>query len=69
MAKNQVQFQKSYSLVGLLSDYGTEEQCEKALYNGNGLKGLSVHPAALGRAAKLKPGDCTNVNTVTIKHR
>ena len=31
MAKNQVQFQKGYSLFEFMQDYGTEEQCEQAL--------------------------------------
>lgn len=31
MAKNQVQFQKGYSLFDFISDYGTEEKCEEAL--------------------------------------
>ncbi len=32
MAKNKVQFQKGYSLTSFLSDYGTEEQCQQALF-------------------------------------
>ena len=31
MAQNPIQFQKGLSLQQLLSDYGTEEQCEQAL--------------------------------------
>jgi DNA-directed RNA polymerase subunit RPC12/RpoP len=30
--KNQVQFQKGYSLIDYIKDYGTEEQCRKALF-------------------------------------
>jgi hypothetical protein len=30
--KNQVQFQKGYSLIEFMKDYGTEEQCRKALF-------------------------------------
>ena len=30
--KNKVQFQKGYSLTQFFSDYGTEEQCRKALF-------------------------------------
>ena len=30
--KNQVQFQKGYSLLEFMMDYGTEEQCRKALF-------------------------------------
>ncbi len=32
MAKNKVQFQKGYSLFEFLKDYGTEAQCENALF-------------------------------------
>ena len=32
MAKNKIQFQSGYSLFQLYQDYGTEEQCHKALY-------------------------------------
>ena len=32
MSKNKVQFQKGYSLVDLMKDYGTEEQCSHALF-------------------------------------
>lgn len=30
--KNQVQFQKGYSLIEFMKDYGTEDQCRKALF-------------------------------------
>ncbi len=33
MLKNQIQFQKGYSLTELFHDYGTEEQCTKALFD------------------------------------
>lgn len=33
MAKNQVQFQKGYSLFEFMEDYGTEEKCEQALFH------------------------------------
>ena len=33
--KNWAQFQKGYSLIELQKDYGTEEQCEKALFKPN----------------------------------
>ncbi len=32
MAKNQVQFQKGYSLFEFMQDYGTEQKCEQALF-------------------------------------
>ncbi len=32
MAKNPVQFQKGLSLHKFLEDYGSEEQCQNALY-------------------------------------
>lgn len=33
MAKNQVQFQKGYSVFDFMQDFGTEDKCEKALFN------------------------------------
>jgi len=30
--KNKVQFQKGYSLAEFMRDYGTEEQCQNALF-------------------------------------
>ena len=32
MAKNQVQFQKGFSLPDFFREYGTDDQCEKALF-------------------------------------
>ena len=32
MAKSKVQFQKGYSLFEFFRDYGTEAQCENALF-------------------------------------
>ncbi len=32
MAKSKIQFQKGYSLFEFLKDYGTEAQCENALF-------------------------------------
>lgn len=32
MAKNKVQFQKGYSIIDLFREYGTEKQCEGALF-------------------------------------
>ena len=32
MSKNKVQFEKEYSLAKFLTDYGTQEQCQQALF-------------------------------------
>ena len=32
MARNRVQFQKGYSLVQFMDEYGTEEKCREALF-------------------------------------
>ena len=32
MARNRVQFQKGYSLVQFMDEYGTEEKCTEALF-------------------------------------
>ena len=31
--KNKVQFQKGYSLIDFMKDYGDEAKCQKALFN------------------------------------
>ena len=33
MVKNKIQHQKGYSLFEFMQDYGTENQCKKALFN------------------------------------
>lgn len=32
MARNRIQFQKGYSLVQFMDEYGTEEKCREALF-------------------------------------
>ncbi len=54
MAKNQVQFQKGYSLVGLLSDYGTDEQCEEALYEWKWPEGFKCPSCGFGACCEIK---------------
>jgi hypothetical protein len=44
--KNIVQFQKGYSLVEFMKDYGTEERCRKALFQYRGLRAIFVRNVA-----------------------
>jgi len=41
MPKNKVQFQKGLSLPLFLADFGTEAQCEQALYDARWPHGLA----------------------------
>ena len=43
MAKSKIQFQKGYSLFEFLKDYGTEAQCENALFTWRFPNGLNRH--------------------------
>lgn len=54
MAKNTVQFQKGYSLTDLFRDYGTEEQCRKALFEWKGPQGFICPECSSAFYCKLK---------------
>ena len=56
MSKNQVQYQKGYSLLELFKDYGTEEQCTKALFNWKWPQGFSCP-------------ECSSTSYCTLKSR
>jgi len=43
MKKNAVQFQKGFSLPDFFKKYGTEEQCEKALFDWRWPRVFQVH--------------------------
>ena len=45
MAKNQVQFQRGYSLFEFMEDYGTETKCETALFRWRFPNGRPLHKA------------------------
>lgn len=53
MAKNKVQFQKGYGISDLFHEYGTEEQCEAALFKLRWPKGF-VCPKCGSRGACTK---------------
>lgn len=54
MGKNQVQFQKGYSLVEFMNEYGTEDQCEKALFNLKWSNGFECPSCGASSYCKLK---------------
>ena len=54
MAKNQVQYQKGYSLIELFNDYGTEAQCIKALFRWKWPLGFQCPECSSTRYCTLK---------------
>ena len=53
MPKNRVQFQKGLSLARFLQDYGTEPQCEQALFHARWPDGLSCPRCGSPRLCRL----------------
>ncbi len=54
MPKNKIQFQPGYSLIELFEDYGTEEKCEKALFDWKWPNGFSCPHCRHEKHCKLK---------------
>jgi len=54
MSKNKVQFQKGYSLVDFIKDYGTEEQCSQALFKWRWPNGFCCPDCGSGRYTVIK---------------
>jgi transposase-like protein len=54
MSKNQVQFQKGYSVVDFIKDYGTEEQCRQALFKWRLPDGFRCPGCGSGRYTAIK---------------
>jgi transposase-like protein len=54
MSKNQVQFQKGYSLVDFIKDYGTEGQCRQALFKWRWPGGFRCPDCGSGRYTVIK---------------
>jgi transposase-like protein len=54
MAKNQVQYQKGYSLIQLFNDYGTEAQCISALFSWKWPQGFHCPECSSTRYCTLK---------------
>lgn len=54
MGKNKVQFQKGYSLVDFIKDYGTEEQCRQALFKWRWPDGFHCPDCGSDRYALIK---------------
>jgi transposase-like protein len=54
MRKNQVQFQKGYSVVEFIKDYGTEEQCSQALFKWRWPDGFRCPGCGSGRYTVIK---------------
>ena len=54
MSKNQVQFQKGYSMVDFIKAYGTEEQCSQALFKWRWPDGFRCPDCGSGRYTVIK---------------
>lgn len=54
MSKNQIQFQKGYSVVDFIKDYGTEEQCSQALFKWRWPDGFHCPDCGSGRYTVIK---------------
>lgn len=54
MAKNPVQFQKGYSLSQFIADYGTEQQCQAALYQWKWPTGFRCPACGSEHAGEIK---------------
>ena len=52
--KNKVQFQKDYSLFQFMKDYGTEDQCQKALFKWRWPQGYVCPECGSQRYCTLK---------------
>ena len=52
--KNIIQFQKGYSLIEFLKDYGTEELCRKALFSWRWSDGYKCPKCGCGKYCSLK---------------
>jgi transposase-like protein len=55
MSKNQLQYQKGYSLLELFKDYETEEQCTKTLFNWKWPQGFICPECSATSYCALKP--------------
>ena len=66
MAKSKIQFQKGYSLFEFLKDYGTEAQCENALFTWRFPNGFLIthdpQPASRADMASEGLGKCEQVS-------
>ena len=54
MARNQVQFQRGYSLPEFFEEYGSEEQCEQALFDWRWPKGFICPNCHASRYCELR---------------
>ncbi len=75
MCKNTIQFQKGIGIMAFLADYGTEEQCENALFSWRWPDGFicpkcgSGHFCKLNKKAKYQCNQChlqTSLTSNTI---
>jgi hypothetical protein len=68
MSIDQVQYQKGYSMFDFFENYGTEEQCETALFRGDGLKASFAYHVIILINVIFKIVIYSNVISAIIKH-
>ena len=66
--KNKVQFQKGYSLLQFLKEYGTEEQCRKALFKWRWPQGYHCPECNNEQYCQLKVRDVFQCNRCHHQH-
>ena len=56
MARNRIQFQKGYSLVQFMDEYGSEEKCTEALFRWRWPNGFVCPDASIRGTGATKVG-------------
>ncbi|MCE2597266.1 transposase [Motilimonas cestriensis] len=68
MAKNQVQFQRGYSMFEFINDYGSEEKCEHALFQWRFPNGYVCRECGNTTYCKLKSRKILQCNHCRHQH-
>ena len=69
MARNRVQFQKGYSLVEFMDEYGTEDKCTQALFRWRWPNGFVCPDASIPGTGAIKAGRCISAGAAGTRFR
>ena len=70
MARNRVQFQKGYSLVQFMDEYGSEEKCTEALFRWRWPNAGSCAPdTSIPGTGATRAGRCISAAAAGTKSR